>query len=96
MISDTKIDGTFPSIQFSVVGYTPYYILDQNCNGGGILLYNPGDITSKLIKIYRFAEHLFVERKFMKRLLCGPYNPIRASFQIILRLLVNVLLFDQV
>ena len=98
MISETKINETFPSSQFLIAGHAPCYRLDRNCNRGGILFYNPEDTPSRLIEIYRFTEYLFVEFNFRKKkwLLCGPYNPNKTSFQIILRLLINVLLFDQV
>ena len=33
MISETKIDETFPARQFYIDGYTPPYRLDRNCNG---------------------------------------------------------------
>ena len=38
MISETKIDESFPVNQFALNGYTPYR-LDRSGNGGGILLY---------------------------------------------------------
>ena len=37
LISETKIDSSFPTAQFEI-GYTTYR-LDRNSNGGGILLY---------------------------------------------------------
>ena len=46
MVSETKIDETFPSRQFYIEGFTPPYRLDQNCHGGGILVYVREDIPS--------------------------------------------------
>ena len=34
MISETKIDKTFPPRQFYIEGFTPPYRLDQNCHRG--------------------------------------------------------------
>ena len=44
LISETKIDSSFPTAQFKVEGYTTYR-LDRNSNGGGILLYVREDIS---------------------------------------------------
>ena len=37
LISETKIDSSFPAAQFKIKGYTPYR-LERNSNEGGILL----------------------------------------------------------
>ena len=50
MISETKIDETFPARQFYIDGYTPPYRLDRNCNGGGLMMFVREDIPSKLIE----------------------------------------------
>lgn len=39
MISETKIDETFPDPQFCIDGYSTPYYLDRNSSGGGILPY---------------------------------------------------------
>ena len=44
MISETKLDESFPSDQFLLDGYSVPFRFDRNGNGGGILLY----IRSKL------------------------------------------------
>ena len=49
LISKTKIDSSFPSIQFHLEGYATPYKLDRNANGGDILLYIREDIPSKLL-----------------------------------------------
>ena len=48
LISETKIDSSFPSVQF-YLGYAIPYRLDRNSNGGGILLHITEDIPSKLL-----------------------------------------------
>ena len=49
MISETKLDETFPAVQFSLQGFCDPYGLDCNYNGGGIMLYIREDIPSQLI-----------------------------------------------
>ena len=39
MISETKLDSSFPEGQFLIPGYSSPYRLDRNCRGGGIMLY---------------------------------------------------------
>ena len=39
MISETKIDASFPIGQFLLNGYSAPFQLDRNAHGGGILLY---------------------------------------------------------
>ena len=48
LISGTKIDSSFPSVQFHLEGYATPYRLDRNANGCCILLYIREDIPSKL------------------------------------------------
>ena len=50
MISETKIDDTFPDSQFLIEGFSVPYRLDRTAKGGGILLYIREDIPSKLLK----------------------------------------------
>ena len=45
MISETKLDETFPEGQFLMDGFTPPYRMDRNTNGGGIALYIREDIS---------------------------------------------------
>ena len=39
LISETKIDSTFPTSQFLMSGYSNIYRLDRNDKGGGIMLF---------------------------------------------------------
>ena len=50
MISETKIDNSFPEMQFHIEGYC-IYRLDRNKYGGGVLEYVQEDIPSKLIQM---------------------------------------------
>ena len=77
MISETKIDETFPARQFYIDGYTPPYRLDRNCNGGGLMIFVRKDIPSKLIENSNSMEGIFLEinLRTKKWLFCGCYNP---------------------
>ena len=77
MISETKIDESFPLSQF---------MIDRNAHGGGILVYFRNNITSKLLKIENLPsdmEAIFIEMntKSKKWLLCCTYNPNKSSIE---------------
>ena len=67
MISETKIDSSFPSVQFHLEGYATPYRLDRNATGGGILLYIREDIPSKLLNTDLSIERFFVEIRLRKK-----------------------------
>ena len=67
MMSETKIDETFPSRQFFIKGFTPPYRLDWNCHGGGILVYIREDIPSKLIEMKSSSESISIELKLRRK-----------------------------
>ena len=48
LISETKLDETFPTRQFSIDGFTSPYRLDRNGFGDGLLAYVREDIPSKI------------------------------------------------
>ena len=49
MISETKLDSSFPKGQFNLRGFSEPYRLDRNGNGGGKLVFIREDIPFKLI-----------------------------------------------
>ena len=51
MISETKIDASFPIGQFLLNGYRTPFQLDRNAHGGCIPLYVREDISSKLLLV---------------------------------------------
>ena len=51
MISETKLDSTFPSNQFTTEGCLAAIRFDRNGRGGGILLYIREDIPARLLTI---------------------------------------------
>ena len=78
LISETKIDSSFPTAQFNINGFTSYR-RDRNKTGWGIILmrYIRDDITSNLLKIDTSIEALYVEINLRKNkwLLGCSYNP---------------------
>ena len=82
MITETKLDSSFPSAQFHLHGYTTPYRLDRNGNGGGFLLYIREDILSKKIYNVDFdtgLEAMFIEinirkTKWLISCSCNPHK----------------------
>ena len=77
MISETKLDESFPSMQFNIDGYN-IFRSDRNAKGGGILMYVRDDIPFKSIPMRNSTtEGFFIELKLRKKkwLLCCSYNP---------------------
>ena len=83
LISETKLDDSFPSAQFKIEGFTTPYRYDRNDKGGGLLLYIREDIPSRLLqcKSQCNIESLSVEINLRKRkwFLNCSYNPHRNS-----------------
>ena len=86
LITETKIDSSFPIAQFQIDGYTTPYRLDRDENGGGILLYLRDDIPSKTIENLDFGsqtEAIFAKIKIgkVKWLISCSYNPHKANIK---------------
>ena len=47
MISETKLDNSFPEGQFLIEGYSKPYRTHRNCHGRSLMLYVRADISSK-------------------------------------------------
>ena len=78
MISDTKIDESFPLGQFKINGSNASFRLDRNRNGRGIMLFVREDIPVKLIASETPpVEGLYLEVKLRKQkwLISCSYNP---------------------
>ena len=77
MISETKLDSSFPNGQFQIHGYSEPYRFDRNGNGGGILVFIREDIPSKLVESQMKIEGFFIELNVRRKkwLLCCSYNP---------------------
>ena len=50
VVSETKIDESFPTCQFKIDGFSPPFRLDRNKEGGGIIIYIRLDIPCKILK----------------------------------------------
>ena len=50
VITDIKHDDTFPTSQFLVDGFSEPFRLDRNGNGSVIMIFDRGDISSKLLQ----------------------------------------------
>ena len=61
LISETKLDDTFPLNQFILEGFTPPYSLDRTMHGGGLMLFVREDIPSKLLPNIDPSDNIFVE-----------------------------------
>ena len=80
MITETKLDDSFPASQFFIQGFCTPFRLDRNKNGGGILLYIRSNITSTQLNRYIIKnqiEAFLVEIRIRNSiwLLCCSYNP---------------------
>ena len=79
LISETKIDDTFPTVQFFIKGFSASYRQDRNRAGGGILLFVQKDVPSRTLnpKSKTDIETLSVEINLRKRkwFLNCSYNP---------------------
>ena len=49
LITETKLDDTFPTSQFTIKGYSKPFRLDRNDKGGGIMLFIREDIEGTQI-----------------------------------------------
>ena len=78
MISETKLDGNFPFIQFYINEFGLPISLDLAKHGGGIMLYAREDISIKLLSSeVTLPEGFYVEIKLYKKkwLINCSYNP---------------------
>ena len=77
LVSETKIDNSYPEEQFTISGFSTPHRLDRNDSGGGLLLYVREDIPSKLVKSENEYEGIFVEINIKKQkwLISCSYNP---------------------
>ena len=79
MITETKLDDSFPVSQFEIDGFSTPFRLDRNKNGG-ILLYIRSYIVASKLNNHLFPndiEVVFIEIniKRNKWLTCCSYNP---------------------
>lgn len=80
VLTETKLDDSYPSSQFLIPGFSKPFRQDRDCNGGGVMIYVRDDIPSKQLISHPFPdkiEGIFVELNFRKSkwLLLGTYHP---------------------
>ena len=96
IITETKLDNTFPVSQFHIDGYSKPYRLDRNRNGGGIITYVREDISNRMLTRHNFPDNiegLFIELNFRKSkwVLDGMYHPLSQPDQYFLNTLDKAL-----
>ena len=78
LISESKLDNTFPTTQFEVPGYHLPYRKDRSGHAGGLLLYVRKDIPSKSLHLIcdTDIECIMIEINIYKKkwLILGIYN----------------------
>ena len=68
MLSETKLDSSYPEGQFLIPGCGAPYRIDRTCHRGGIMLFVREDITSKLLLIENAAiEGFYIKIKLRKK-----------------------------
>ena len=68
VISETKLDESFPERQFKIPGFTSPFQRDRNEFGGGIMVFAREDIPSKVISKETLSiEGMFIELNFRKK-----------------------------
>ena len=70
LVSEAKLDDTYPVGQFYIDGYATTYCFDRTSHSGGILLYIREDILSKFLKsepVQNNFEGFFVEINVRKK-----------------------------
>ena len=87
IISETKLDNTFPYALYHLKDFSNPYRLDRNCHSGGILVYVRDDIPSNLVKLdqnFDNFEGFFIELELSKKnkwLLSYSYNPNKGNIK---------------
>ena len=79
VLTETKLDDSFPNSQFLVDGFSEPFRIDRDRSGGGVMIYVWDVIPSKLLTKHFFPndiDDLFVELNFTKckLLLLGTYH----------------------
>ena len=80
MVSETKVDDTFPESQFLIEGFSTSFRLDRKVKGGEFLLYIRQDLPPKYLKKITLKESFkgfFVELNLRSKkwFLGCSYNP---------------------
>ena len=66
MISETKVDDTYPTEQFNIEGYSKPIRLDRNRHGGGLMIFSRDDLPCQELKSHELpsdVECTFLEMR---------------------------------
>ena len=58
VLTESKLDSSFPTNQFLIEGYSKPFRFDRNRNGGGVPLYIREDIPYKELKLHRHPHEI--------------------------------------
>ena len=80
VLTETKLDSSFPNSQFAIDGFSVSFRCDRNRFGGGVLIHIRDDIPSKQVTKHKLPgdiEEVFVEINLRKTkwLIFGTYCP---------------------
>ena len=80
MVSEAKLDDSFPKGQFLIEGFHSTFRFDRNRNSGRIMIYVQEDIPAKLLShefFFFFFWNVLLKSNFLKRnglLTCNPHK----------------------
>ena len=79
VVSETKLDESFPTGQFEIDGFSTPFRVDRNKEGGGLIIFIRSDIPCKILKtqLPNDIEGIFIELKIRNKkwILFAGYNP---------------------
>ena len=86
LVTETKLDDTFPRGQFEIDGFAKPVRLDRNRNGGGLMVFMRNDLPCHELKSHEFpdgTECTFLEMRIRqsKWLIVVGYNPHKENIQ---------------
>ena len=87
ILTETKLDHTFPLNQFRIPGYRTPYRKDRDRDGGGVMIYVREDIPSDILRRHKLDENIeaiFIEvnLRTTKFLLIAAYNSPTPKYRI--------------
>ena len=90
VITESKLDQSFPSGQFNIDGYSPPFRYDRNSFGGGVIIFVREDIPCRELFVHKTSfniEGIFLEINLRKSkwILFGGYNPSKTTITYFLK-----------
>ena len=80
LVSETKVDDTYPTAQFKIDGYSKPIRMDRDCHGGGLMIFSRDDLPFHELKSHTLPSDIectFSELRIWqsKWLVVTGYNP---------------------